>query len=103
MQIQLNRVARGPAWERWVIVEDQHGDPAYAGQVVITYSDETSEALFDCDIICLRDLSDEEIDYVLNAVSTILCCEGDATIYSAEEIVSKCFCPDDHEGDDSLN
>lgn len=104
MQIQFNKIAHGPAWERWVIVEDQHGDPAYAGQVVFTYSDTTSEAVFDCDVIFLRDLSDEEIDELLDALSTLVCGDGDATIYTADEIVSKSFCPhNDEHPDDSLN
>lgn len=104
MQIQFNKIAHGPAWERWVIVEDQHGDPAYAGQIIITYSDTTSDRMFDCDVLFLRDLSDEEIDELLEAISTIVCGDGDATIYAADEIVSKSFCPhDDDIGDDSLN
>lgn len=104
MQIQFNKIAHGPAWERWVIVEDQHGDPAYAGQVVFTYSDTTSEAIFDCDVIFLRDLSDGEIDELLDALSTLVCGDGDATIYAADEIISKSFCPHDAEHpDDSLN
>lgn len=104
MQIHLNKIARGPAWERWVILEDQHGDPAYAGQIVLTYSDTTSDAVFDCDVFFLRELSDEEIDQLLGALSTIVCGDGDATIYTGDEVVSKSFCPqDDDISDDSRN
>jgi len=106
VQIQFHRTARGPAWERWVIEEGQHGDAAYAGHVVITYSDTTTDAIFECDVVFLRELSEDEMEELLDSLSHILCNEGGASIYSADEIARKCYCPDDEDDfdeDETLN
>jgi hypothetical protein len=106
VQIEFQRIARGPAWERWIIEEGQHGDAAYAGHIVITYSDTTTDAVFEADVVFLRPLSEDEMGELLDGLSRILCNEGCASIYTGDEVARKCFCPDDEDDfddDETLN
>jgi len=89
--LNFNRLARGPAWERWLILEDQLGDTAFAGEVIITYTDESVYAEVECVVLFRRDLADEEAEELLNAVSSILSGRGNVTIFTTQEIVSRGF------------
>lgn len=91
MNIRFSKVSRGPAWERWVILEEQNGDEGFAGEAIITYSDTSSYAEAECDILFVRDLNDEEVDDLLEAASSIISDIGTITIYSTQEIISKDF------------
>jgi hypothetical protein len=91
MNISFRKIARGPGWERWLVVEDQRGDSAFAGEIVITYADTTGYAEAECDVLCGREMSDEEIDQILNSVMTILSGEGNITIFTAHQVICKGF------------
>lgn len=99
MQLHFDKLTRGPAWERWLIVELQHGDPAYAGQAIITYSSHGSEATAECDVLFDRRLSDEELDALLDSITSLLCGRGSITVYAGQEIITKEFCLLDHDHD----
>ncbi|MHB1001924.1 MAG: hypothetical protein ACYC27_22010 [Armatimonadota bacterium] len=100
MNIKFSKVSRGPAWERWVIIEEQNGEEGFGGEVIITYSDASSYAEAECDILAARELKDEEIDEILEAASTIISDMGTVTIYSTKELVSKEFSFVDEEEDE---
>jgi Fe-S-cluster containining protein len=91
LHLHFRKIARGPAWERWLIAEEQHGDQAFAGEAVLTYSDDSSGAELDCDILFARELTEPEVEDVLSAVCTILSGRGNVTIYSAREVVCRGF------------
>jgi hypothetical protein len=72
-------------------IEVQRGDQAFAGQVMITYSDITSDADAECDIFFDRELSNEEVEELLEAAASLLCGQGTITVYTGHEIVSEEF------------
>lgn len=91
MQLHFNRVARGPAWERWLILEDQLGDTGLAGEIILTYTDIGVYADVECSVMFRRELTDEEVEEVLNAVSTILSGRGNVTVYTTQEVACQAF------------
>lgn len=91
MNINFRKIARGPAWERWLIVEDQHGDTAFAGEIILTYSDTTGYADAECDVLFTRELDDDEIDELLRSVINILSGQGNVTLFTARQVISKGF------------
>lgn len=91
MNVRFSKVSRGPAWERWVVIEDQNGEEVFAGEAIITYSDASSFADSECDILYTRDLSDEEVDTLLDAASAIISDSGNITVYHAKELLTKQF------------
>jgi hypothetical protein len=91
MNLRFSKIGRGPGWERWVILEDQHGDSAFAGEAILTYSDYSTYADLECDILFTRQLSDEETEDLLDAVTSILSGRGNVTVFAVEEIVTKGF------------
>jgi len=98
--LHFNRVARGPAWERWLILEEQLGDTGLAGEIILTYTDIGVYADIECTVLFHRDLKDEEVEEVLNAVSTVLSGRGNVTIYTAQEIACQAFSlVEDEEGE----
>jgi hypothetical protein len=78
----------------------QHGDPAYAGQVIITYSDSSSESNLECDVIFDRDLSNDEAEELLDSVSSLLCGKGTVAVFTGQEIICKDFSLYDHDLDE---
>lgn len=91
MQLHFNRVARGPAWERWLILEEQLGDTGLAGEIILTYTDIGVYADVECSVLFHRELTDEEVEEVLNAVSTILSGRGNVTVYTTQEVACQAF------------
>jgi hypothetical protein len=91
VNINFRKIARGPAWERWLIVEDQHGDTAFAGELILTYADVSGYADVECDILFSRDLDSNEVDELLKAVINILSGQGNVTVFTAHQMVCKGF------------
>ena len=91
MNLNFNRVARGPAWERWAMMEDQHGDLAFAGEIILTYMDSSVYADVECTILFARDLTEEEAEEVMNSVCSILSGRGNITLYAAQEVLVRGF------------
>jgi len=91
VNVHFRKIGRGPAWERWLIIEDQHGDTAFAGEVIVTYSDVSGFADTECDILFARELTDEEVEDLLKAVIDILSGQGDVTIFTARQVICKGF------------
>ena len=91
MRMHFGKIARGPAWERWAILEDQLGDTAVAGEVIITYTDFTTYADVECDVLFSRELSGEELEDAMNSLVTILSGRGNINIYTANEVISQEF------------
>lgn len=91
MDLILNRGARGPAWERWAIMEEQRGDVAFAGEMILTYTDDSVYADVDCTILFNRALSDDEIEDVLGAAFSVLSGRGRVAIYAGQEVTCRCF------------
>lgn len=103
MILNFNRLARGPAWERWLILEDQLGDTAFAGEVIITYTDESVYAEVECLVLFRRDLTDEEAEELLNAVSSILSGRGNVTIFTCQEVIARSFSMSEEDEEGSQN
>ena len=101
MQLHFNRVARGPAWERWLILENQHGDAGLAGEIILTYTDIGVYADVECSVLFRRELTDEEVEELLNAVSTMLSGRGNVTVFTAQEVACQAFSlvEEDEEGE----
>ncbi|MHB0913672.1 MAG: hypothetical protein ACYC2Y_09550 [Armatimonadota bacterium] len=91
MNIQFKRASRGLAWERWAIMEDQLGDSAFAGEVILTYGDPGACSDVQCDLILVRDLTDEEVEEAFQEVSSILSGQGNVNVFSAKRIESRGF------------
>ena len=91
MHLHFRKIGRGPAWERWVILEDQLGDMAFAGEAILTYVDAGSYAEVDCDILFTRELSEPELEDLLNQASSILSGRGNVTVFTAQEVASRGF------------
>lgn len=102
MHLHFRKIARGPAWERWLLVEDQHGDTALAGEVILTYSDTTGYSEVECDILFARELSDDEVDEVLQSVVSILSGQGNVTLFTAHQVISQGFSLMDEEDEEDL-
>lgn len=91
MQLHFNRVARGPAWERWAILESQLGENAFAGEVILTYTDDTAYADVECSVLFARVLETDEIEEVLEKVSSLLSGRGNITLYATQEEANRGF------------
>lgn len=89
MQLHFSKIARGPAWERWAILEDQLGDTALAGEVIITYTDIGAYADAECDVLFTRELSESEMEELLDEVYSVLTGRGSITVYTSHELVSQ--------------
>lgn len=103
MLLRFNRVARGPAWERWAILEDQHGDTAYAGEIILTYLDNSAYADVDCTILFTRPVDDDEIDDILNSVSSLLSGRGNIALHTTQELATRGFSLVPDEDEDTEN
>ena len=102
VHIHFRKISRGPAWERWLLIEDQRGEDALAGEAILTYSDIGGYSDVECDVLFARDLDDDEIDDLLDAVISILSGQGNVTIFTARQIVTRGFSLQE-EDEDSLN
>ena len=91
VHLHFSKVARGPAWERWMILEEQHGDAAFAGEAILTYTDIGTYANVECDILFAREFKEGEAEELLNAACSILSGRGNINIYTAGEVVSEGF------------
>jgi hypothetical protein len=91
LHLHFNRVARGPAWERWAMMEDQHGDMAFAGEIILTYMDNSVYADVECTVLFTRDLTDEEAEEALDSVCSILSGRGNIALHTAHEITCRGF------------
>lgn len=100
MNIRFKKISRGPAWERWAILEAQNGDDAIAGEVILTYSDINGYAETDCDILFTRELAEEEIDYLFDEVASIVSDSGTVTLFTTQMVVSKEFSYDEFEDEE---
>jgi hypothetical protein len=103
VHLHFRKIGRGPAWERWLIVEDQRGDSAFAGEAVLTYSDESAYAEVECDILFARDLESDEMEELLEAASSILSGRGNVTVYTAREVTCQGFSLLEENGEASPN
>lgn len=91
MRPKFRKIARGPAWERWLIIEEQYGDPAFAGEIILTYTDSGVFADLQCDVLLSRELSEDEIEGFLDTLTSLLTGRGHVTIFTANEVVSQTF------------
>lgn len=91
MQLIFSREARGPAWERWAILEEQHGDMAFAGEVILTFTDESVYADVDCTVLCARTLNEDEVEDVIDAAHSIISGRGRIGIFTTQEIAARTF------------
>ena len=91
MRLVLNRGARGPAWERWAILEEQRGDMAFAGEMILTFTDDSMYADVDCTIMYNRKLADAEIEEVLSAAFSVVSGRGHVTVCTAQELTCRAF------------
>lgn len=98
MNIRFRKISRGPAWERWLIVEDQRGDSAFAGEIILTYADASGYGDVECDVLFARELDEDELDEVLKSVTDILSGEGNVTVFIARQLVCKGFSLLDNDG-----
>lgn len=103
MQLHFNRVARGPAWERWAILEDQRGDTAFAGEVILTYLDNSAYADVDCTVLFSRNVEDDEAEEILTEVCTLLSGRGNISLHSSQEIMARGFSLMSDEEDEAEN
>lgn len=87
----FDRMARGPAWERWAIFEPQNEGAVFTGEAILTYSDMTSDADLICNIFVNRQLSEAEIEDLLCAATSILSGGGSVSVFFAEQLASKTF------------
>jgi len=99
VHLHFNRVARGPGWERWAILEDQLGDMAFAGEAILTYTDDSSYGDVDCSVLFTRELEEDEAEELLNEVCSILSGRGSVSVYTTQEVVCRGFSlvPEDEE------
>ena len=99
MHLHFNRVARGPGWERWAILEDQLGDMAFAGEAILTYTDDSSYGDVDCSVLFTRGLEEDEAEELLNEVCSILSGRGNVSVYTTQEVICRGFSllPEDEE------
>lgn len=91
MELHFNKIARGPAWERWAILEVLLGDTAIAGEIVVTFSDDTAYADAECDVYFTRELNEDELEDLVDSVMTILSGRGNVNVYIAHEVMCQGF------------
>lgn len=91
MKLIFDRIAHGPAWERWAVFEPQNEDAVFAGEAILTYSDLTSYADVVCSVLINRQLNEAEIEDVLSATTSILSGRGGVSVFFAEELATKTF------------
>ena len=91
MHIHFSKVARGPAWERWAILEEQHGDAALAGEAILTYTDTSTYAELQCDILFARELDESEVEEVLDLACSILSGHGSLSLHTTRQVICKRF------------
>lgn len=101
MHLHFNKIGRGQGWERWLLVEDQHGDAAVAGEAILTYTDAGTYADLECDILFTRELKENEVDELLKEACSILSGRGNITIYTAQEVICKGFSLYDEDEEDT--
>jgi len=91
MKLIFKRIARGPAWERWAVFEQQSEEAVFAGEAILTYSDVTTYADMMCSILINRQLNEAEIENLLDAATSIFSGPGGVSVFFAEELASKTF------------
>jgi hypothetical protein len=103
VHLHFNRVARGPGWERWAILEDQLGDMAFAGEAILTFTDDSTYGEVDCSVLFTRGLEDDEAEELLNEVCSILSGRGNISVYTTQEVICRGFSllPEDEEAAES--
>lgn len=81
------------------MMEDQHGDMAFAGEVILTYMDDSAYADVECTILFTRDLTEEEAEDALDAVCSILSGHGNIALHTGREVTCRGFSlmPEDEE------
>jgi hypothetical protein len=81
------------------MMEDQHDDTAFAGEIILTYMDNSAYADVECTILFTRDLTEDEAEEALNSVCTILSGRGNIALHTAHEITCRGFSlmPDDED------
>jgi hypothetical protein len=72
-------------------VEDQRGDTAFAGEVIMTFSDTGGYSDVECDILFSRELDDDEIEELLKSVTNILSGEGNVTVFTSRQVACRGF------------
>lgn len=102
MNVQFRKIARGPAWERWLITEDQHGDIAIAGEAILTYMDLSGYSDVECDIMFARDLDEVETEELLKAAVNILSGQGNIVVFTTRQVISQEFSLVEDEGPDEF-
>ncbi len=83
------------------MMEDQHGDAAFAGEIILTYMDNSVYADVECTILFTRSLTEEEAEDVMNSVCTILSGRGNITLHAAQEIMCRGFSLLPEDGDEA--
>jgi len=91
VNVNFRKIARGPGWERWLIVEDQHGDTAFAGEAILTYADASGYSDVECDVLFTRELEEADIEDLLKSIINILSGQGNVTIFTTRQLACRGF------------